>query len=108
MTLDQQTLDRFVDLGSAGQSIDRADAVAILRSTDDALPGLVAAAQHPGEGWKAAVQTLPVAPDNLHWRTVRHALVASYDHWDRPIRLDPLLQRQLGDRAQRDAAARGR
>jgi len=65
-----------------------------------------ARAQHPDEGWKAVVQTLPVAPDNLHWRAVRHALVASYDHWDRPIRLDPLLQRQLGDRVQRDAAAR--
>ncbi|MCG8274803.1 hypothetical protein [Stenotrophomonas sp. NLF4-10] len=65
-----------------------------------------ARAQHPDEGWKAVVQTLPVAPDNLHWRAVRHALVASYDHWDRPIRLDPLLQRQLGDRARRDAAAR--
>ena len=50
--------------------------------------------------------SLPVAPDNLHWRAVRHALVASYDRWDRPIRLDPLLQRQLGNRAQRDAAAR--
>ncbi len=65
-----------------------------------------ARAQHPGEGWKVAVASLPVAPDNLHWRAVRHALVASYDHWDRPIRLDPLLQRQLGDRARRDAAAR--
>ena len=61
----------------------------------------------PGEGWRAVVESLPVAPDNLHWRAVRHALVASYDHWDRPIRLDALLQRQLGDRARRDAAARG-
>lgn len=51
MTLDQQTLDRFVDLGSAGQSIDRADAVAILRSTDDALPGLVAAASRVRRHW---------------------------------------------------------
>jgi len=65
-----------------------------------------ARAQHPDEGWKAVVQALPVAPDNLHWRAVRQALVASYDHWDRPVRLDALLQRQLGDRAQRDAAAR--
>lgn len=63
-------------------------------------------AQHSGEGWKAVVQTLPVVPENLHWRALRHALVASYDHWDRPIRLDPLLQRQLGDRARRDTAAR--
>ncbi len=65
-----------------------------------------ARSRHPGEGWKAAVESLPVAPDNLHWRAVRQALVASYDHWDRPIRLDAVLQRQLGDRAQRDAAAR--
>lgn len=64
--------------------------------------------RHPGEGWKAVVQDLAVAPDNLHWRAVRHALVASYDHWDRPVRLDALLQRQLGDRARRDAAARTR
>lgn len=64
--------------------------------------------RHPGEGWKAVVESLPVAPHNLHWRAVRHALVASYDHWDRPVRLDALLQRQLGDRAQRDAAARER
>jgi len=62
--------------------------------------------RQPGAGWKAVVEDLPVAPDNLHWRAVRQALVASYDHWDRPIRLDPVLQRQLGDRARRDAAAR--
>lgn len=63
-----------------------------------------ARSRHPGEGWKTAVESLPVAPDNLHWRAVRHALVASYDHWDRPVQLDALLRRQLGDRAQRDAA----
>ena len=60
--------------------------------------------RHPGEGWNAVVETLPAAPDNLHWRAVRHALVASYDHWDRPVPLDALLRRQLGDRAERDAA----
>lgn len=65
-----------------------------------------ARASHPGEGWKAVVEQLPVKPENRHWRSVRHALVASHDHWDRPIRLDAQLQRQLGDRAQRDAAAR--
>lgn len=63
-----------------------------------------ARSRHPGEGWKTAVESLAVAPDNLHWRAVRHALVASYDHWDRPVPLDALLRRQLGDRAQRDAA----
>ncbi|MCD9088436.1 hypothetical protein [Stenotrophomonas sp. SY1] len=60
----------------------------------------------PDAGWKAVVETLEPAPDNLHWRALRHAIVASYDHWDRPITLDALLQRQLGDRAKRDAAAR--
>ena len=65
-----------------------------------------ARSRQPDAGWKAVVEDLPVAPDNLHWRALRQALVASYDHWERPIRLDALLQRQLGDRAQRDAAAR--
>lgn len=60
----------------------------------------------PQASWKAVVETLQPAPDNLHWRALRHAVVASYDHWDRPITLDALLQRQLGDRARRDAAAR--
>ncbi|MFT4249470.1 MAG: hypothetical protein QM581_15780 [Pseudomonas sp.] len=53
------------------------------------------------DGWKGVVARLPIAPDNLHYRAVRHAIVASYDRWDRPIRLDALLLRQLGDRAQR-------
>ena len=39
------------------------------------------------------------------FKSLRHAIVASYDHWDRPIVLDALLRRQLGDRAQRDQAA---
>ncbi|WP_245626217.1 hypothetical protein [Stenotrophomonas humi] len=60
----------------------------------------------PDAGWKAVLDSLQPPPDNLHWRALRHAIVASYDHWDRPITLDALLKRQLGDRAQRDAAAR--
>ncbi len=60
----------------------------------------------PGSGWKVVLESGDAPPDNLQWRALRHAIVASYDHWDRPIRLDPLLQRQLGDRARRDAAAR--
>ncbi|MGE8279896.1 MAG: hypothetical protein ACN6O2_05620 [Stenotrophomonas sp.] len=62
--------------------------------------------QQPEAGWKAIVDGLQPPPDNLQWRALRHAIVASYDHWDRPIQLDALLQRQLGDRARRDAAAR--
>lgn len=59
----------------------------------------------PQTGWKGVLESRQPAPDNLHWRALRHAIVASFDHWDRPITLDPLLKRQLGDRAQRDAAA---
>ncbi|MGH8055095.1 MAG: hypothetical protein ACREP4_14375 [Stenotrophomonas sp.] len=60
----------------------------------------------PGATWKAVLESLQPPPENLQWRALRHAIVASYDHWDRPITLDTLLKRQLGDRAQRDAAAR--
>lgn len=64
----------------------------------------------PAEGqprqWQDVVQDLPVAPQNLHWRALRHAIVASHDHWDRPVTLDATLQRQLGDHAQRQRAAR--
>lgn len=59
----------------------------------------------PQASWKEIVESRQPAPDNLHWRALRHAIVASFDHWDRPITLDALLRRQLGDRAQRDAAA---
>lgn len=59
-----------------------------------------------GAGWATALAKLPIAPDTLHYRAVRHAIVASYDRWDRPIRLDPMLQRQLGDRTQRLERAR--
>ncbi len=70
-----------------------------------------ARSQNPDDGWEAVVERLPVAPHNLHWRAMRHAIVASFDHWDRPIELDAVLRRQLGDRAQREqrykAAAAG-
>lgn len=59
----------------------------------------------PQASWEEVVESRQPAPDNLHWRALRHAIVASFDHWDRPITLDALLKRQLGDRAQRDAAA---
>ena len=65
-----------------------------------------ARAQQPEASWKEVLAGLQPLPDNLRWRALRHAIVASFDHWDRPITLDPLLQRQLGDRAQREAAAR--
>jgi len=58
--------------------------------------------------WREILQQLPVKPENLHYRALRHALVASFDHWERPIMLDARLQQQLGTRAQRDERARQR
>lgn len=65
----------------------------------------------PEEGgfvqWSDVVNDdLGTEPTNLHWRALRHAIVASHDHWDRPVELDATLKRQLGDRAQRDERAR--
>jgi len=60
------------------------------------------------KAWLDILQQLPVKPENEHYRALRHALVASFDHWERPIQLDTLLQQQLGDRTQRDARARQR
>ncbi|WP_423164248.1 hypothetical protein [Stenotrophomonas maltophilia] len=51
--------------------------------------------QDPEGGWEAVVKRMPAKPDNLHYRAVRHAIVASYQHWDRPITLDATLRRQL-------------
>lgn len=59
----------------------------------------------PGASWKEVLESRQPPPENLQWRALRHAIVASFDHWDRPITLDSLLKRQLGDRARRDAAA---
>ncbi|KMM76717.1 hypothetical protein ACP93_04710 [Xanthomonas sp. NCPPB 1128] len=56
-------------------------------------------------GWAAVATGLDAPPGSLAYRALRHAIVASYDHWDRPIVLDALLRRQLGDRAARDRAA---
>ncbi|QBN96903.1 hypothetical protein BRL79_12090 [Xanthomonas oryzae pv. oryzae] len=58
------------------------------------------------DGWEGVITRLSVAPDNAHMRVLRHAIVASYDRWERPITLDALLRRQLGDPAQRLEAAR--
>jgi hypothetical protein len=55
--------------------------------------------------WADVATALNAEPGSLTYRALRHAIVASYDHWDRPITLDALLRRQLGDRAQRDQAA---
>ncbi|UKE47553.1 MULTISPECIES: hypothetical protein [Xanthomonas translucens group] len=59
----------------------------------------------PAVSWAEVANALQVEPGSLPYRALRHAIVASYDHWDRPIVLDALLRRQLGDRAQRDQAA---
>ena len=80
---------------------------AIERSCRESVQAWSRAAPEEGEPkrWKAVVAELPVKPTNLHWRALRHAIVASHDHWDRPVTLDATLQRQLGDRAQRQRAA---
>lgn len=52
-------------------------------------------ASDPEGRWDAVVERLPLKPENRHWRSVRHAIVASYRHWDRPITLDATLRRQL-------------
>lgn len=71
-------------------------AKAIERSCRDSVRAFSA---DPEGGWEAVVTRLPVEPANLHWRAVRHAIVDSYRHWDRPITLDATLRRQLGGRA---------
>ncbi|WP_115555195.1 MULTISPECIES: hypothetical protein [Xanthomonas] len=58
------------------------------------------------DGWQGVITRLSVAPDTAHLRALRHAIVASYDRWERPITLDALLRRQLGDHTQRLEAAR--
>ncbi len=59
----------------------------------------------PATSWADVANALQVEPGSLPYRALRQAIVASYDHWDRPIVLDALLRRQLGDHAQRDQAA---
>ncbi|MDV2452538.1 hypothetical protein [Xanthomonas hortorum] len=58
------------------------------------------------DGWQGVVTRLSASPDSAHMRALRHAIVASYDRWERPITLDALLRRQLGDHTQRLEAAR--
>ncbi|KER86099.1 hypothetical protein IA64_01615 [Xanthomonas arboricola pv. celebensis] len=58
------------------------------------------------DGWEGVITRLSVMPETVHMRALRHAIVASYDRWERPITLDALLRRQLGDHAQRLEAAR--
>ncbi|WP_166769201.1 hypothetical protein SE336_18950 [Xanthomonas arboricola] len=58
------------------------------------------------DGWEGVITRLSVTPETVHMRALRHAIVASYDRWERPITLDALLRRQLGDHAQRLEAAR--
>lgn len=80
---------------------------AIERACRDSVQAWSRAVPEEGEPkrWETVVADLPVKPTNLHWRALRHAIVASHDHWDRPIKLDATLQRQLGDRAQRQRDA---
>jgi len=82
-------------------------AKAIEHSCRDSVKAWSRAVPEEGEPkrWADVVASLPTKPTNQHWRTLRHAIVASHDHWDRPVTLDATLKSQLGDRAQRDRAA---
>lgn len=82
-------------------------AKAIARSCRDSVQAWSRAVPDEGEPkrWERVVAGLPVTPTNAHWRTLRHAIVASHDHWDRPVKLDATLQRQLGNRAERERNA---
>lgn len=62
--------------------------------------------QAPVRDWQAVLAALPGEAANANYRQVRHAIVASYDRWDRPIELDARLRGQLGDREQRLERAR--
>jgi len=62
--------------------------------------------QAAARDWQAVLEALPAPPANTNYRQVRHAIVASYDRWDRPIELDARLREQLGDRDQRLERAR--
>jgi len=55
----------------------------------------------PQGSWADVLASRPEKPQNTQWRALRHAIVASFDHWERPIELDALLRSQLGDREQR-------
>lgn len=57
------------------------------------------------DGWEKVLAARG-EPDNASYRAVRHAIVASFDRWDRPIELDARLKQQLGDRDQRLERAR--
>lgn len=52
-------------------------------------------AKDHAEGWEGVVNRLEVRAGSLQYRKLRHAIVASYDRWARPIELDALLKRQL-------------
>jgi hypothetical protein len=60
----------------------------------------------PERDWQAVLEAGPDAAPNLAYRQVRHAIVASYDRWDRPIELDGRLREQLGDAEHRLERAR--
>lgn len=63
----------------------------------DCRQSVRAFSRDPDGDWGAAVARLPVVVKPLHWRRLRHGIVASFQHWDRPITLDADLRRQLSD-----------
>jgi len=52
----------------------------------------------PAEGWSGVLERLEAGPGTAPFARVREGLVASFDRWARPIRLDAALRRALPDR----------
>jgi hypothetical protein len=59
-------------------------------------------AQQHADGWGALALRLGVAPGSSAFRRMKHEVVASYDRWGRPLRLDDALR---ADFPGRDGAA---
>ena len=49
----------------------------------------------PASSWRDVLASLDAEPENTQLRALRHAIVASYERWDRPITLDAVLRAQL-------------
>lgn len=52
----------------------------------------------PVGGWSDLLERLGAGPATAPFERVREGLVASFDRWARPIRLDPVLRRAMPDR----------
>lgn len=53
----------------------------------------------PDLGWAGVMQRLRIRADSPQFHRLKHALVASYDHWARPIRIDASLHSEFPQHA---------